>query len=265
MAFKFSDQHIEEYETQGFTVFRKIVPGSLIDELRQVTDLGRELTRKANTTQAQRIQPLEKYDIDLNPFRDFTQIAPLNDAIHRLLSDRHNLGNVERMAVLLEPGELPWATGWHRDLRDNYPKLDMTEWKENFTDINYFNQINCALYEDVSFWVVPGSHRREELEKDSEKFKGFFDPEKERCFQGPFSMPKLEGRSSIDRELLCLQYCENMPGSVRLCLDPGDFAIYRNVLWHLGNYLPYLKRATLHSTAFTPEFKGWYEKMGLFK
>jgi hypothetical protein len=48
-----------------------------------------------------------------------------------------------------------------------------------------------------------------------------------------------------------------MPGAVCLHLDAGDFALYRNTLWHLGNYVPYGKRATLHDAADTPEFLEW--------
>ena len=135
MTFQFSDRHIEEYQTQGYTVFRKILPCSLIEELRRVTDQGRILARKTHNAQVQRLQPVGKYDIDLKPFQEFSQLPDLTDAIHRLLSDDHYIGDVRKMAVLLEPGEMPWVTGWHRDLRDNFPKLDMTEWKDNFSDI----------------------------------------------------------------------------------------------------------------------------------
>ena len=54
-----------------------------------------------------------------------------------------------------------------------------------------------------------------------------------------------------------LEYCRRMPGAVQLNLNAGDLAIYRNVMWHLGNYAPYRKRATLHDTAMTPEYTGW--------
>ncbi len=264
MVLKISE-HIEDFETRGFTVFRNVLPASLITQLREVTDRGREQARQRNTSQTQRIQPLESYDIDLEPFREFVALPELNDVMHQLLSDRHYLGKVEHMAVLLEPGDLPWATGWHRDLRDNYPALDMNEWKTRFTDIRFFNQVNCPLYEDNSFWAVPGSHHQEELEQDVVRFKGFCDPETQRCPQSPFQRPELDGLSVVDRERACLDYCKKMPGAVRMCLDPGDFAIYRNTLWHLGNYIPYRKRATLHTTAFTPEFQGWYEEIGILK
>jgi hypothetical protein len=52
-----------------------------------------------------------------------------------------------------------------------------------------------------------------------------------------------------------------MPGAVQLFLNAGDFAMYRNVMWHIGNYAPYRKRATLHDTAWTPEYVEWMNKI----
>ena len=31
--------------------------------------------------------------------------------------------------------------------------------------------------------------------------------------------------------------------------------IYRNTLWHIGNYVPYMKRATVHGSLVTPEYR----------
>ena len=46
--------------------------------------------------------------------------------------------------------------------------------------------------------------------------------------------------------------------------DAGDFCLYRNTLWHIGNYVPYAKRATLHDAVDTDEFAAWRdETMGI--
>ena len=55
MVLKISE-HIEDFETRGFTVFRNVLPASLITQLREVTDRGREQARQRNTSQTQRIQ-----------------------------------------------------------------------------------------------------------------------------------------------------------------------------------------------------------------
>jgi hypothetical protein len=31
--------------------------------------------------------------------------------------------------------------------------------------------------------------------------------------------------------------------------------VYRNTLWHIGNYVPYIKRATVHGSLMTPEYR----------
>ena len=38
MPFAFSDHHIDEYRTQGYTVFRQLLPPSLVADLRRVCD-----------------------------------------------------------------------------------------------------------------------------------------------------------------------------------------------------------------------------------
>ncbi len=78
----------------------------------------------------------------------------------------------------------------------------------------------------------------------------------------PVSGPILDGTmSAAQRERRCLDYCRSMPGATQVFLDAGDFMLYRNSLWHLGNYVPYKKRATLHDIMDTPEFKSWRAKV----
>jgi hypothetical protein len=49
-----------------------------------------------------------------------------------------------------------------------------------------------------------------------------------------------------ERELACREYARSMPGAVEVVLGAGDVAFYRAGGWHLGNYVPYARRATLH-------------------
>ncbi|HCQ02254.1 MAG TPA: hypothetical protein DIT99_16875 [Candidatus Latescibacteria bacterium] len=246
MPFTFSDSHIETYHTLGYTVFRQILPPSLINDLRRVCDKAVEIAREKSGSQVQRLQPVAKYDLDQQPFIDYADLPELVDAIARVLTPRHRHGDRETFGVLLEPKDHPWCTHWHRDWRDNISGLPIARWEDRLTDINLFNQINCALYEDHCTWVVPGSHLRRDLPREAERF-----PER------PIPGPDLEGKSNPEREQLCLAYCESMPGAVQLHLNAGDFALYRNTFWHIGNYVPYSKRATIHDGAMTPEFRAW--------
>ena len=46
MDFRFSEEHIRDYHSLGFTVFHGVVPPSLVGELRRETDVGRERARE---------------------------------------------------------------------------------------------------------------------------------------------------------------------------------------------------------------------------
>ena len=249
MSFTFTEKQITDYHTHGCTVFRAILPPSLIRDLRRVTERARELARAEKGPQTQRLQPVASYDLDRRPFRDYAELPALRDAIFRVLTPRHDHANLEILGILLEPAERPWCTDWHRDWRDHMPEEVFEaefreDWDRQTFDVDYMNQVNCALYEDGSTWFVPGSHYRQEntdLEVAAAR-----------------SVDKGELRRSPDRtdeeqERACLDYCRGMPGATQLRLDAGDFAIYRASAWHLGNYVPYRRRATLHDLVYTPE------------
>ena len=97
-----------------------------------------------------------------------------------------------------------------------------------------------------STWFVPGSHLRRDLPQEAARF-----PDR------PIDPPELEGKSAEEREYAGRDYCRSMPGAVQAHLEAGDYCLYRNSLWHLGNYVPYRKRATIHDGVMTPEFVAW--------
>jgi ectoine hydroxylase-related dioxygenase (phytanoyl-CoA dioxygenase family) len=238
------------FREHGFVVFREALPPTLIETLRRVTDQARPLAREARGSQAQRLQPVGGYDLDLSPFYALRELTELNRQLSEVIEADVTWGNPATMGVLLEPAEMPWCTHWHRDGRDNLPFLDGDLWQSHFHDQQVFNQCNVALYEDHSLWVVPRSH----LRPDTPEEHGLF-PER------PVPRPALEGLSSVERERECLRYVRQMPDATQLHLEPGDFALYRNTLWHLGNYVPYARRATLHDFVDTPEFADYRSRL----
>jgi len=250
MAFKFSEAHIAEYFSQGFTVFRGILPPALMTDLRKVTDRGRELVRKEKGPQYQRFQPVCAYDIDQKPFENYRDLPELRDAIARVLSPKHTHGSLKYLGVLVEPADRPECTNWHRDWVHHNEPLTFDACPLDIFDLNNFNQINCALYEDGCTWVVPGSHFRKDLPAEETAFSGI-----------PAAWPNLKDLSDAAAERAGLEYCRRMPGSQQLLLNAGDLAMYRNIMWHLGNYAPYRKRATLHDSAMTTEYIEWMNKV----
>ncbi len=250
MAFKFCDSMIHQYRTDGYVIFRQILPISLIRDLRKATATAQEQARKARGQQAQRLQPISKYEIDLKPFDDFVTLAPLVDALAKVLSPRHSLKKESwhHTGLLLEPAQLPWCTTWHRDIRETHNVPDVEEFRRINRDPLFFNQINCPLYEDNCTWYVPGSYLREfDLAEET-------DVANRRQFE--------EGDDWMTRERKCTEYCQAMPRAVRASMDAGDFMIYHPNGWHLGSYLPDRKRVTIHDYAPSPQLLEWYDRWG---
>jgi hypothetical protein len=248
MAFQFSEKHINEFYMTGATIFRGILPPSLIADLRRVCDEGAAIVRERKNGQVQRFQPVGEFEIDQKPFQDYAELPVLRDAITRVLGPRCVYGSRKSLGVLIEPQGFPYCTEWHRDARNI---LDDEEWEWWWKQKDFGNQVNCALYEDSCTWFVPGSHLRE-------------DTDEERAVKQSIQPPprSSDGQSYEERERRCLEYCQAMPGAVRLYLDAGDFALYRPIGWHLGNYIPYKKRATLHDGAYAPEImEKWLERL----
>ena len=117
MAFQFQDAMVNEYLSEGYLIFRGIVPPSLLSDLRREAEKARDLAHKLNGPQTQRIQPLSNYgdELDLKPFYDYTELPELRDAIEKLLGANYTHGHVDIMGLLVEPLEYPWHVGWHRD------------------------------------------------------------------------------------------------------------------------------------------------------
>ncbi len=245
------------YRAQGWIVFRQAVPASLIADLRRSAGQARELARRLDGPQTQRLQTVGRHaEVDAGPLKDFTELPELNAALQALLSPRHYLSPPAAMAFLFEPAERCWATEWHRDWRDHMSAAQFEgvfagDWEATATDLNLFNQINCALYEDTSTWYVPGTHARLQ------------DTPAEVAAAKAADRAAVENtagtRSEAAQEVFLRDYCEGMPGAVQLTLQAGDIALYRSIGWHIGSYVPYRKRATLHCSAVTPEYLAFWK------
>lgn len=245
MAFTFCDSMIHDYRTQGYVVFRQIVPVSLLRDLRRVTATAQQQVRAKHGPQAQRMQPLPDYDIDLKPFQDFETLPAIVDAVSKVLTPRHIVEG-QKIALLVEPAEKPWCTNWHRDITIESNVPDREEFRRVQHDPLFFNQINAPLYEDNCTWYVPGSYLRENLPGEQQVSE---------------STPRFaDDVTNDERERVNLDYCRSMPRAVRLSMDAGDFAMYHPNGWHIGNYLPDRKRVTIHAFAPSPELLDWYKR-----
>ncbi len=254
MSFQYHDGLREDYQSVGFIVLRDLIPASLLADLRRETDKVREIARREHGEQAQRLQPVYRYaELNGERFRDFLHLPELQKVVANVLSPEHKQSNI--MGVLLEPAEYPWATNWHRDWGHHVRNLPTEKFETAKQNLRMFNQLNGALYEDGSLWAVPYSHNRPDTPEELSAFP-----------QNPPSNPPLtEAMSSEEREQVCLRYARSMPQAVQILLGAGDVAFYRACMWHIGNYVPYRKRATLHDGFNCEEDIAWQKEMRMFQ
>jgi hypothetical protein len=238
MAFEFSEKHIDEFQNDGITVFRGILPPSLISDLRRVCDEGAAIVRAQRSGQVQRFQPVSAYNIDQQPFVDYAELPALRDALARVAGPQCIYGDRDCLGVLIEPQDIPYRIAWHRDARDDF---DEAEWEYWMKQPSFGNQVNCALYEDSCTWYVPGSHKRGDTEDERRAEEGSRRPQTNE-----------NDPTHAEMERICLENCARMPGAVRLYLDAGDFALYSACGWHTGNYTTYKIRRTLHEGVLDP-------------
>jgi hypothetical protein len=249
-----TDADRSQYRESGYFVLHQVIPASLLRDLRREAAKAHDIAVRLHGPQTQRLAPLKDHadELDLRPFRDFDHIEGLNAAIQALLTPEHSLKPTEDACILFGPRERPWSTEWHRDWRDHVLEAEFqaeigdARWRDIATDFRLWNQVNCPLYEDISTWYVPGSFKR--VHNTPEEMRVFSSTTQQELWD--------EHHRRTDEELedFCLRYCQAMPGAVRLVLNPGDFCIYRNVGWHIGNYVPYRRRATINTHCFTPAY-----------
>lgn len=247
------------YRDHGYFILRQVIPANLLRDLRREATKAYEIARRLSGPQAQRLTKLSQYasELDLTPFHEFDHIAGLQDAVKALLTEEHALKATADATILFGPRERPWSTEWHRDWRDHVLEAEFqsaigsSRWQEIALDFRLWNQVNCPLFEDTSTWYVPGSHQR--VHNTPEEMRVYASTTQQALRDDQHQ------RTDAELELFCLRYCQAMPGAVQLVLNPGDFALYRNIGWHIGNYVPYRSRMTLHTHCMTAA----YEKFSL--
>jgi hypothetical protein len=253
MYFQVTESHLKQYWQNGFVIFKNIIPEDLLKKLRVEADKGRTIARELKGPQVQRLQPVIKHpDIDISPFDELLRLPVLFTTLCDLFKEAFGEPIIPwatrtLFGILYEPAEMPWCMNWHRDYRDVIPGLDIDVWYQKTQDIRMFNQVNIALYEDPSLWVVPGSHARRDTPDEIRRF-----PDR------PILPPDPKGKTAEEMRQICIEYVKSMPGAVNIILEPGDYLLYRSSLWHIGNYDPQTKRATIHDGIYSTPWKMYY-------
>ena len=117
---------------------------------------------------------------------------------------------MELFNLLVRPDE-NFELRWHRD--DIPPTATADEELARLGRPAFHAQWNMALYRDASLILIPGSHRR--------------------------------ARSQVEREA---GPYDELPGEIRVVLEPGEMAFYDNNILHRGAYDSKVERATLHGS-----------------
>jgi hypothetical protein len=206
---------LEAFTADGFVLLKGCVPPALLAEMRR----GMEpiVARRGAAT---RHQTILKPDVAHRSFVAFLNLPAMNDAAERIVGAPASFG---ALAVLLGAASHQLCK-WHRDFPEDDPEVPAL-----LARPRVLLQYNCALYDDPSLWVVPGSHARASTPAETayaERYAAL-------PFVGPFP--------SDPPDVL-----PGMPGARHVPLEAGDCLIYNPLLWHAAEYAPARTRATLH-------------------
>ena len=245
------NRYLEDGYVHLTNVFKDEEVELAIKALRHLPDWIR---RRSGDRNIQRVQPLQTCPALGDPawIRRFFDNTELDRILAELFGG--SIDPVPRMSrdlqltgLLIEPLDNWWSTGLHRDYRDFLEGLDVPAWKARTEDLRLFNQVNIPLLPDSSFWLIPGSQQRDDLEAEARLVAS------RSRYADCRTKPDGQGRIvALRRELTEeLKRC----GALNLDTGPGDLVIYRSCMLHCGLYDTTAKRLTLHDAVYSSE---WY-------
>ena len=249
-----SSSLLDRYLDEGFLHVEGVFAG---EEVERVIGLVAHLPEWGRSQRAdrnlQRIQPLQSCKAlkDRSWIKTFYDNPRLDHCLDSLF--REHIVPAPRMSrdrqitgLLIEPLDCWWSTGLHRDYRDFLPHLDLDAWRARTGDLRLFNQINIPLLADSNFWLIPGSHAREDHEQEARlvRLRARYDASRTR------SMPS-EEVDAHRRELMeGLRRCD----AINVKTRPGDLVLYRSNMLHCGVYEPGTRRLTLHDAVYSSKW-----------
>lgn len=215
----------DQFDTQGFLRLKEAIPCHILKGLREGLDPLRE-ARDELGDRPTRYQTILEPKYYHPSFAEFLNLDITNRAAASIIGTDELM--VAGLACLLGCAEHV-VCKWHRDTAS----MDPTELDLLLNQYpNALVQTNCAVYDDVSLWVVPGSHQRGDTPEET-AWSARFD---ELAFVGP-----IQAAQAIDPDVFA-----GMPGAVNVRLKAGDCLLYNPLLWHAAEYRPEWKRCTLH-------------------
>lgn len=231
----------DKFMEQGFLILRNVVPPDKLESMRAACETI--LDRRKAVWAAERgpdDPPGGQYDMDRQPrvymeepglideetanvVEDFWVADETLDIASQLLCNPRP--NVTRMMMMCNPvRDWPGGTGWHRDVHPT-DMAPMDALAADFVENGpRYTQWNVPMYDDSVLWVVPGSHRRRNTDRENAEF-----------------MKDMAGEYVVSNERL-----QNAAEGIPVELNAGDGVIYSNFLLHTGSNYTTKKRRTLH-------------------
>ncbi len=222
---------VEQFKNDGFLIVRNVFGSAELDHLRQLADRVREKTnthfyggtrywyknhekvedipaddRALSTWGISAITRRELFEPDLVNVLGQPKI---DEALNGLLKNPRAWG----IKILWNPQLYGYDLQWHRDFGDK-SLYDYVQYKPQEQD---HIQFNAALYDDNSFVVIPGSHRR--------------------------------ALSALEWQAVNQQSTIELPGEVEASLKAGDIVFMDAHALHRGRCAADANRLTLHYSA----------------
>lgn len=233
-----NDHDYSSYKTyfteHGYVKIPNLIPPSLFEPLKEASSRVTEQTRSGNWPHRRVVgRQFPPYDLEepdiwgvqhvMNPqlkekvFAEWYTCDELIGAVCALLGCGEDQLRMELFNLLVNPVNHDFALRWHRD--DVPHNATESEEREALGIWHHGVQWNTALYEDACLYVVPGSHAVPRT------------PE-QRAHSSTLDPPK----DPMD-----------MPGAIRVILQPGETVFYNSNILHCATYSSATTRATLHA------------------
>jgi len=270
--------------SNGFLCIRNFLSPDQIQSLRQVYADTRLFRKSYRNTAVQRFQPMSRFrQFDAcRDHIDFERVAALATAmigVRALVVD-------ELLGAWTSNSRLTYVLPWHRDIRDNSTGFDYSLWEGKQGNREYFLQFNLPIFDDASFWAVPGSDSRPDTPIESAGFntkpvtvpgqEAFLNPwlPKSRLYTNSYRlrehlMNRLDHGNAYNvarneqRLARCQEYARCMPGAIEVSLGAGDIFFYRGCSWHTAIYRADVDRFTFFSNVRTEQSDNWYRTIFL--
>ncbi|TBU26384.1 hypothetical protein BD311DRAFT_667563 [Dichomitus squalens] len=222
------------YDTQGYVIVPGLISPSLLPELEAACARAIAKTREGTwphrRTVGRQFPPYDESnpdswgvqhvmhpDLGEDAFARWYTSDELVGAVCELLGCRAEDLQMELFNLLINPTTHSFALRWHRDdVRENASE---DEEREALGVWHHGVQWNTALRKDTCLFVVPGSHK----------------------------VPRTPAQCALSSTLEAPVNPLDMPGAVRVTLQPGETVFYNNNILHCATYDAREERVTLHA------------------